>query len=193
MNSFEYAIVLLSIVIGLGMTDMGTSLHRLVRCKSVRWDPLALLVALYAFLLLVAMWFDFWAIRNFSDALTFPFYLTLIAEILLLFLFAAAALPDQPADSFDLREFYIANARYFWSLVAIFRLIYTSHWLYFVAPRLPDMALSTALYRVSTVVLDLGLPLLLLALPPRHRAAHFALLSVLLFETMLAYWDKVLS
>jgi hypothetical protein len=49
MRACEYAPGLFSVLIGLAVVDIATSVHRLVRRRSVvRWDSLPLLAALYA-------------------------------------------------------------------------------------------------------------------------------------------------
>ena len=61
MRAFEYALALFAVLIGLAIVDIATSFHRLLRRRSVvKWDPLALLAALYALCMAIYMWFDLW-------------------------------------------------------------------------------------------------------------------------------------
>ena len=113
MRAFEYALGLFSVLIGLAIDDIATSFHRLVRSRHpVTWDPLALLAALYALLTAIGMWFDLWGVRNVTGARHFFFYLIMVADLFVVFLIAAASLPDDPQSGRDLREFYSWNRHY---------------------------------------------------------------------------------
>jgi hypothetical protein len=131
-RAFEYSLGLFAVLIGLAVADVANSFHRLVRSRApVVWDPLALLAALYALCMAVGMWFDLWGVRHFAVTRHFFFYLWMIAEMFVLFLIAAASLPDEPGVRCDLSEHYAATRRYFWSLVALFQLTYLVNGLYF--------------------------------------------------------------
>ena len=132
MRAFEYALGLFSVLIGLAIADIATSFHRLVRSKqAVTWDPLALLGTLYAMLIAIGMWFDLWGVRNVTGARHFFFYLLMVADLFVVFLIAAASLPDDPESGRHLREFYSRNRQYFWTLIALFQLGYILFGLYF--------------------------------------------------------------
>src|ERR1035438_3842874 len=106
-RAFEYALGLFAVLIGLAVVDIATSFHRLIRNKaSVKWDPLALLAALYALCMAIYMWFDLWGVRHFDATRHFLFYLLLFGQLFILFLVAASSLPDEADTSIDLREFY---------------------------------------------------------------------------------------
>lgn len=185
-RAFEYATGLFAVLIGLAIVDLATSFHRLLRRSSiVRWDPLALMAALYALCLVVAMWFDLWGVRHFDATRNFLFYLTFIAEFLILFLVAAASLPDQPSEGADLREYYARTRRYLWTLLTLFQLLYVADGLYF------SRGESVAIPRWALIALNLlmFLPLLisLVLLAAKSRLVHFIGLG-LLFLVMLAHY-----
>ncbi|WP_118856871.1 hypothetical protein [Sphingomonas mesophila] len=122
MNSFEYITVLVSIVIGLAIADIATSLHRLLRAgRRVRWDWIAPTAAALVLLELFNLW---WKWHGFSgDTLgeVMPYF----AALLLLFLAASASLPDEvPADGIDLREFERSSHTYFWSVYIAFVVVW---------------------------------------------------------------------
>ena len=95
-RAFEYALGMFAVLIGLAVADIAASLHRLLRNKGrVRWDPLALLAACYALCMAVYMWFDIWGVRHFDATRHFFFYIGLVAELFILYLIAAASLPDE--------------------------------------------------------------------------------------------------
>jgi hypothetical protein len=177
-RAFEYALGLYSVLIGLAVADIAASFNRLARRKEpVVWDPLALLAACYALWLAVGMWFDLWGVRNVSEARHFFFYLAMVANLFVLFLIAAASLPDDPVEDCDLRTYYASNRRYFWLLVALFQAGYIVFGLYFVGSMLGRMPRASAVIIVGTWVLLFVTPLLLASL--RSRTAHYLGLALL--------------
>src|SRR5688500_16254918 len=132
MNSFEYALGLFAIVIGLALADIATSLHRLLRnLRTVKWDARVVFAVTLIMVELVRMWFANWSIRDSALVLSFPYYLALFLQLMLLFLLASAALPDDPEADCDLGKFYDGNRRYLWSLYALFQASYLGLWFYF--------------------------------------------------------------
>jgi len=177
MRAFEYALGLYSVLIGLAIADIATSFHRLARSNvAVRWDPLALLAALFALLLAIGMWFDLWGVRNVTATRQFLFYLVMVAQLFLIFLIAAASLPD--AAESDLRGFYSRNRRYFWALVALFQICYVALGLYFAGGLLrrgpPSLRIAFAVQMSILVLVPLALTRL------RSRAFHYAGLALLI-------------
>ncbi|MGH8261899.1 MAG: hypothetical protein ACRET4_00345 [Steroidobacteraceae bacterium] len=131
-RAFEYALGIFAVLIGLAVVDVAASFHRLLRHRShVRWDPLVVLAAGYALCMAVCMWFDIWGVRHFAATRHFLFYVGLVAELFVLFLVAAASLPDEADSTTDLHEYYAGNSRYFWSLVALFQAGYFAFGVYF--------------------------------------------------------------
>lgn len=134
-RAFEFALGLFSVLIGLSIADVATSLHRLIRKREmVRWDPLTLAAALFALLMAIGMWFDLWGIRNATSVRHFFLYLGLVAAFFVLFLIAASSLPDESHGPVDLRSYYEQNRRYFWALVSIFQIIYALLGIHFLTP-----------------------------------------------------------
>jgi hypothetical protein len=177
-RAFEYALGLYSVLIGLAVADIAASFHRLVRRKeAVVWDPLALLAAAYALWLAVGMWFDLWGVRNVAEARHFFFYLAMVANLFVLFLIAAASLPEDAAEDRDLHTFYASNKRYFWSLVALFQAGYIAFGVYFVGSMLGRMPRASAALIVATWVVLFVTPLTLAGL--RSRTAHYVGLALL--------------
>ncbi len=118
MNSFEYITVLVSIVIGLAIADIATSLHRLLRAgRRVTWDWLAPLAALLVLLELFNLWWKWHGFTGTTLGEVVPYF----AVLLLLFLAASAALPDEiPIEGLDLRVYFSETHRYFWSVYALY-------------------------------------------------------------------------
>jgi H+/Cl- antiporter ClcA len=61
LSPFEYLLALVSILIGLAVADLSSSLHRLLRARRrVRWDWLPLAGAFLVILLILEFWWNLW-------------------------------------------------------------------------------------------------------------------------------------
>jgi hypothetical protein len=115
----EHVASFVAILVGLALAHVAHSLHRLLRARRrVRWNLLAPMAALLVTVSIVNAW---WTTNLvFSHALTFAAFLPNLAALVLLFLLASAALPDQvPDHGLDLHVYYMDNRRYFWGLFAL--------------------------------------------------------------------------
>lgn len=95
MSQLEYLIALISIIIGLGLTDLARSLRDLIRPgRPVRWHWLPLTWTAIVFMLVVQLWWNSFEVLQrdlFADAVAFlPFLLM----FLVLYLACSFALPD---------------------------------------------------------------------------------------------------
>ena len=92
MTQPEYIAALLSIIVGLGLTDLAQSLRELVRPRRrVDWHWLPLLWAATTFLLAIQIW---WNSFSFLTEATPAFFVAYLLTFLLLYLTCAFALPD---------------------------------------------------------------------------------------------------
>jgi len=92
MTQPEYIAALLSIIVGLGLTDLAKSLRELVRPRRrVDWHWLPLLWAATTFFLAVQIW---WNSFSFLTGATPAFFIAYLLTFLLLYLACAFALPD---------------------------------------------------------------------------------------------------
>lgn len=116
MSAFEYVSVMASIIIGLALVDVLVSANRLIRAgNAVKWDWAAPAAAVLVVMTLLQIWWSQY--RPTAETMTIGQFLPLFVELILLFLLAAAALPDDvPAEGLDLRAYYARNSRYFWGL-----------------------------------------------------------------------------
>ena len=121
MNPFAFLLPLVSVLVGLAVTDVAKSLHVLLRARRrVRWDALPLVAAFVAVLTTFNLWWRLFGSADPAPYLTLGGFLPLAAQLLVLYLLNAAALPDEvPPDGLDLRAFYEANAPYFWTLFGV--------------------------------------------------------------------------
>jgi hypothetical protein len=129
MSQLEYLIALISIIVGLGFTDLAQSLRELVRpSRPVKWHWLPLLWTANIFLIALQLW---WASFNvlqseiFGRALAFLPYLLLFVGLYLACAFAlpdlrwgpstSASSPESTGnDGLDLEAFYFSEGHRRW-------------------------------------------------------------------------------
>jgi hypothetical protein len=120
MDIREHSITLVSVIVGLGLTELLANLNRLIRSRrDVRWYALPLLWAAVCLILVVNLWWGIYlgAIGIATPSNAGAFLLYLVVPVLL-YLVCAAALPEvRDAGPFDLRASYYASARYFSALL----------------------------------------------------------------------------
>jgi hypothetical protein len=194
MSPFDYAVGLVSILVGLALADVAASLHKLLRQgRSVRWDGRVILSVAFVIVEITGMWFSVWAIRSVNAVLWFPFYLTLFLEFMVLFLVCAACLPDDAVENRDLEAFYEKNRRYLWSLFALFQTSFFLHWLYFnshVVHRSISVQRSSLLTGAGILA---PLVVFLLLVLIRSRWFHYPVLVALVVYYMYVYWRATLT
>ncbi len=194
MGRFEYLIGLISLVVGLGLTDLAVSLDRLIKQRDrVKWEGLTLTTAGFAAFTLVWIWYNVWSLKSFEGFSGFWFYLTLLAEMLLLFLGSAASLPDAEelgaGEGLNLRAYYQDNKAYIWTLFALFHSSYLLRWLYFLSIAHKPLTLRVVAYGAmdaAPVVLCVALAF------ARPRAVQWALLAALIGLRATTVWGMSL-
>ncbi len=122
MTPFEYIIPLVSVLVGLAIADLAVSFNRLLRARNkVKWDWLPLLSAFMAILAVLDIWWVFYGEQQSTFYQTLAGFLPIAAQLILLYLINAAALPDDvPEEGMDLKKFYEDNSPYLWSLFVIY-------------------------------------------------------------------------
>lgn len=156
----DYISVFSAIIIGLAVADLAISLHKLMRHRArVRWDWLIFAVALLVLLNLVAVWWVTLLWYGGIKDMNIATYLPDLAILLILFLASAAILPDEiPAEGLSLRDYYLSNSSYFWTLWAILvalvivvlgpRYLPNADWLTFLREEVPNF-----LFFVGAIIL----------------------------------------
>lgn len=136
MDEFSYLIVIVSIVLGLGITRLLTGLGALVEARDrVRfyWPVLAWVVILL--LAHVQTWWAFFGLRD-RPEWTFLAFLLVLLQPVLLYLLSVLVLPTLGSgERADLRVRYYEQARWFFGVFAVL----------LVASLLRDLALEGAL------------------------------------------------
>ena len=119
MGAFEYLLLFAAVILGLAISHLAISLHRLLNAgKEVKWDALPLLAAALAFERIVAEWWVWHSANRLAAGFTFGMFLGVLLSAVLLFLMAAVALPDESGERIDLRAHYLRTHRRYWLLFA---------------------------------------------------------------------------
>ncbi len=131
MGQLEYLVALISIIVGLGLTDLAQSFRELIRPgHAVKWDGLPLAWSAFVFLITILLWWQGFGVLKEPGVAggTGPFFLTFLLFFLLLYLCCAFALPDpdwerssggaEPTGSsehgLDLEAFYFSTGHRRW-------------------------------------------------------------------------------
>jgi hypothetical protein len=124
MDITGHSVTLMSIIIGLGLTEMFGNLHRLIRNRTrVTWDWLPVAWSATLLILVINYWWSIYlgvsGLDQSSNAAEFG--LVLIPPILL-FLTTASVLPNfESADEWDMRRNYDAERRTFIVTFALYQ------------------------------------------------------------------------
>lgn len=189
MSSFEYLLLFAAVILGLAVSELAVNLNRLMAARArVRWDWLAPLAALVAFLKIVTQWWVWFQAESIARQLTFEMYLAVLIEAVLLFLLAAAALPGElPETGIDLRQAYDSNRRRYWLLFAAQWLLWNvvSLW---IQLRIEGAHLTTLLQPAYLI-----LPVVLIAAFVRYRFLHTLVLLGLAFLYVWQFFGTTLA
>jgi hypothetical protein len=116
-DAFSYLSVLLSIVLGLGLTQLLTAIGRLIRHRDrvrVHWLPLLWTGLL--FLIYVQVWWTMYGLRLRPDW-TFPAFGVVLLQTALLYVMAAVVLPEQVEETgTDLGVHFDRHHRWFFAV-----------------------------------------------------------------------------
>jgi hypothetical protein len=116
--SFDYLTILISIVLGLAITNVLTHLALVMQSRervNFYWPPIA--QALLLFLICVQHWWAQWSWRTERTPSFGGFWLQLMTPVLL-FLATALALPDREENGvLDLQSWYFRNRKWFYGLL----------------------------------------------------------------------------
>jgi hypothetical protein len=177
MLSGDFAIGLMTIITGLAIADMVASTHSLLmNRKRVQWDWLAILAAIYVFLLIVSSWGISYRTMG-NQMINPPLWLFVVglSQIIPLYLSARASLPDAVDEKgVSLAAHYAEIRRYFWASVGFTYLMFVAYGVVILGPSvLWGSYLSPAAQTVMMAVL--------VVVPSRRIHAALVPIIVLLF------------
>jgi hypothetical protein len=119
MDAFGYLSVLLSIILGLAITQLLQGVRGIALARGrvrLYWPSLALAGLL--FVVFVQSWWAMFELRN-HQGWTFPQFFVVIVHTVLLYLQSALVFPDFTPDELDLRTHYFAQSRLFFSVAVL--------------------------------------------------------------------------
>ncbi len=115
MSLFEFLMVLVSIIIGLGIAEVLTGVARTIRARSsVRYYTLHGVAVATVFVALVQQWWESWGLRD-VPSWSFPALGVLLLGPISLFLMGHLLFP-QNLEGADLEEYYFGAMRPVWLL-----------------------------------------------------------------------------
>ncbi|MGH7467840.1 MAG: hypothetical protein ACRENP_07600 [Longimicrobiales bacterium] len=119
MTPFEYLSVLISIVLGLGLTQLLANVHKLVQARArVQLYWLSILWAILIFIAQVEWWWANFSLRGPES--NFFYFLFVLLSPVALYLISASVLPSiEPGVSYDLRVHYYGTRRWFFGVLAL--------------------------------------------------------------------------
>lgn len=154
MDAFSYLSVLLSIILGLSITQILKGFRGLMLARmhvrsywpSVSWAILLLIIDVQA-------WWAMYELRNYRDW-TFLAFAIVLAQTIPLYLLAGLVLPDIRAEAAnDLRTHYYDNHRWFFALAALLCVISISKTLVLFGEWPPPLDLGfQALFIISSLI-----------------------------------------
>lgn len=118
MSLFEFLMVLVSIIVGLGIAEVLTGIARLIRCRgSIQgyWVHSVLVIAI--FFALLQQWWEVWGLRV-TPEWTFLGLVMMLTGPVGLFLIAHLLFPE-PMQGENLRAYYHGAMRPVWWLAAL--------------------------------------------------------------------------
>src|SRR5262245_60840692 len=185
MTAFQYLLGLVSILVSLAIADLVKSLHGLLRARvRIRWHWHPLAAALLVLLAILEFWWKFYRIGRIEVWSQYGLFLLLILHLILLFLLASSALPDDAQDERNLEEYYERNRIYFWTLFALF--VVSAICVNLVAAS-PKDSLSTLIFSAApnfiTAILMLSLAYV------RSTVYHTGCIVVLFFVMVVGWWE----
>jgi hypothetical protein len=180
---FEYSLVLVTIIVGLAIADMLESLHRLLRSRmQVHWHWLPLVAAVLVLLTLVQFWWGFYQLGRTDVWNQYGAFILLLLHLILMFLLACSALPDNDRDRVDLAEYYEHNRRYFWTLFSLVAFMATVTNLVAIRHEPASTLLLKAIPNEVYLAIMVTLALV------RTKAVHYILVLVLLAVMVLGWF-----
>lgn len=135
MSIADFLLAFVGIILGLGVADLLTSLHKLLRAgRRVKWHWATPTLAALMLLVTLVIWFRSFGELSVLRSETLAAFLPMFVVLVFSFLMMAAALPDEVPDSgIDLEQFYFSSRFHLWSLMSAtlggFTLLYVvQHW-----------------------------------------------------------------
>ena len=177
MDDFNYLAVLISIILGLGMTQLLSGLGRWIegRAESGFYAP-TLVWVIVLLLLHVQTWWTLYGLRS-HQGWSFLHFALVLLQPTILFLLTVLALPSAGAGVVDPRDNYYTQRRWFFSVLAA--LLLTSV--------LRDLALTGALPGTWNLAFHAAVLLIAIGGIASSQESHHRVLAILVAGLVLGY------
>ncbi|MBL4583488.1 MAG: hypothetical protein JKX83_02620 [Pseudomonadales bacterium] len=121
MDAFEYVMVIVSIITGLGLSTILTGIGELIQGrKIIRVYGIHLIWVGFIFLLQVELWWVWWELRSRIEWDLASFFL-LLSHPIVLYVLSIMAFPNiSMGDEIDLKEYYYENRTWFFGVFSIY-------------------------------------------------------------------------
>jgi multisubunit Na+/H+ antiporter MnhG subunit len=157
---FDFLMVLVSIIIGFGMTEVLAGSARLLRARN-NTKPywLHTVLVLGVFITLLTMWWEAWGLQSETEW-SFLGLIFMLSGPVGLYLIASLSFPDQVEDH-DFREYYYQNASLIWMVAGISSILNNSFWILYLGSDLlePDSIFSLINILVAFILVFVKKPL----------------------------------
>lgn len=177
-ESFNYLRIVLSIVIGLGLTTALNSLGKVIKFRQfVRFYWVAVLWEIGVLLMLLLHWYSIWTFHQTHDW-TYPKFLLLLLPSMSLYVTSHLAFPEfLQGHKYDLESFYYRNRKFFFGAAST----------YFVFDALQSrLILGNAWLELDNGFRVLGILLVLASANTENRKFH-AVVSLIALATLITY------
>jgi hypothetical protein len=184
MSKFEIIVTLFTLVYGLMLANLFTSLHKLIRArKIVKWNWIPLLSSWYLFLIILKNWWSLVISENILKEYDIISFLVYAHVMFLLYLSVSVVLPDKiQKKGVNLKEYYFQHHRYYWGLMAAASLISV------LISIIPKLIHSSPLNMPNIIVFIISFSLTILLAISKRYWIHSVLL---IFFTLMILLDIV--
>jgi hypothetical protein len=108
MSPFEYVIVLVSIILGLGITTILTGLAELIKHKQLKWYGPYIIWLFLVFILHIHEWWESYTLKS-VEVWKLPMFLFIILYPINLYVLAHLLFPSDLKSDFNPKDFYLSN------------------------------------------------------------------------------------
>ena len=121
MDRFSFIMALLSIIVGLGLTELLTNIARQIKLRrTIKSYWVQSVLAATIFIALLQQWWEAWGLQRIDDW-SFPILLIMLGGPVGLYIIANMLFPEDLNDA-DIEAHYYANARAIW-IIAMFTVV----------------------------------------------------------------------
>lgn len=125
MNRFEFIMVMLSIIVGLGVTELLTGVARQFKAgKNCQASWIQSTVVIIILIALLQQWWESWGLQSVENW-SFPFVIMLLASPIFLFIITHLLFP-QDIEGGDLELHYFQQSRLIWGIGTMTVIVSTS-------------------------------------------------------------------